>query len=345
MRNRRHTLLWMKDLIEHMSRCHDQLEMTNDGETQSFLADALIGDLNECQKLCEQLRSGQSRQSRSHRTCRIVTHAPRAISRSPPLIDRPRPSEQHQAPRPVFHQTTDFGHAGLAPCRRASYLADRTNYGRIDSLSPPEIPGMNVSEVATVARFTVDCLDVLVYENRALAGRAAAQAVAASIAARQRRSGTARVVFAAAPSQDEFMAGLVADKNVDWTRVVAFHMDEYLGVDADHPASFRRYLQEHLFRLVGLKRQSVAADPGRTDRSAAADLPRVRRSAAEQSRPTSSVRASARMGTSHSTTPRLPIFSIPCSSRWSGSTQPAAHSRSMTAASPNRTTFRLMPTP
>ncbi len=65
MRNRRHTLLWMKDLIEHMSRCHDQLELTSEGETQSFLADALIGDLNECQKLCEQLRAGHARQGRS----------------------------------------------------------------------------------------------------------------------------------------------------------------------------------------------------------------------------------------------------------------------------------------
>jgi hypothetical protein len=65
MRDRRHTLLWMKDLIEHMSRCHDQLEFTSDGETQSFLADAMIGDLNECQKLCEQFRSIQSRQARS----------------------------------------------------------------------------------------------------------------------------------------------------------------------------------------------------------------------------------------------------------------------------------------
>jgi hypothetical protein len=55
----------MKDLIEHMSRCHDQLEITNDGETESFLADAMIGDLNECQKLCEQLRAGEPRQSRS----------------------------------------------------------------------------------------------------------------------------------------------------------------------------------------------------------------------------------------------------------------------------------------
>jgi hypothetical protein len=65
MRNRRHTLLWMKDLIEHMSQCHDQLEWASDGETQSFLADALIGDLNECQKLCEQLRPEPARPGRS----------------------------------------------------------------------------------------------------------------------------------------------------------------------------------------------------------------------------------------------------------------------------------------
>jgi hypothetical protein len=58
MRNRRHTLLWMKDLIEHMSRCHDQLQWTSDGATQTFLTDAMLGDLDQCQKLCEQLRTG-----------------------------------------------------------------------------------------------------------------------------------------------------------------------------------------------------------------------------------------------------------------------------------------------
>jgi hypothetical protein len=47
----------MKDLIDHMSRCHDQLEWTNDGATQFFLAEAMLGDLVECQRLCEQLRS------------------------------------------------------------------------------------------------------------------------------------------------------------------------------------------------------------------------------------------------------------------------------------------------
>jgi hypothetical protein len=48
----------MKDLIEHMSRCQDQLEWTHDRATQAFLAESLLGDLSECQKLCEQLRGG-----------------------------------------------------------------------------------------------------------------------------------------------------------------------------------------------------------------------------------------------------------------------------------------------
>ena len=69
-------------------------------------------------------------------------------------------------------------------------------------------------------------------------------------------------MFAAAPSQNEFLAGLVASKEIDWSRVVGFHMDEYLGLPADHPASFRRYLQEHLFRLVGLDQGQLRLIPG-----------------------------------------------------------------------------------
>jgi hypothetical protein len=66
MKNRHDTLLWMKDLLEHMSRCHDQLGWASDGETRSFLADALIGDLNQCQKLCEQIRTQEAAPVRSH---------------------------------------------------------------------------------------------------------------------------------------------------------------------------------------------------------------------------------------------------------------------------------------
>jgi hypothetical protein len=61
MSNRHSTMLWMKDLIEHMSTCHDQLQWAADGRTETFLTETLMGDLAECQRLCEQLRSGTSK--------------------------------------------------------------------------------------------------------------------------------------------------------------------------------------------------------------------------------------------------------------------------------------------
>ncbi len=126
---------------------------------------------------------------------------------------------------------------------------------------------MNSSEPTTIARFFVDSLEVVVFETRALAGRAAARSVAREIQARQEAAGRVNIVFAAAPSQNEFLAGLVAHKEIDWSRVVACHMDEYLGIGADHPASFRRYLQEHLFRLVALPEERLRLIPGeRTDK-------------------------------------------------------------------------------
>jgi glucosamine-6-phosphate deaminase len=124
-----------------------------------------------------------------------------------------------------------------------------------------------VTEPATVARFMVDSLDVLVFENRALAGRSAAVYVASKIAERARTAGDVNLIFAAAPSQNEVLAGLVADSSIDWSRVIALHMDEYLGLTDHHPASFRRYLQEHLFRLVPLSPDRLKLIAGeRTER-------------------------------------------------------------------------------
>jgi glucosamine-6-phosphate deaminase len=121
---------------------------------------------------------------------------------------------------------------------------------------------MSFSELPTIARFREDQLEVLVYESRALAGRAAAQGIVQAVRSRQRAQGIANIVFAAAPSQDEFLAGLVAANEIDWPRVNAFHMDEYLGIDADHRVSFRRYLQERLFLLVGLGPDRMRLIPG-----------------------------------------------------------------------------------
>jgi hypothetical protein len=59
MRNRHEKLLWMKDLLEHMNRCHEQLEWASDGPTTAFLTESLMVDLTECRRLCEELRPGQ----------------------------------------------------------------------------------------------------------------------------------------------------------------------------------------------------------------------------------------------------------------------------------------------
>lgn len=63
MGNRQRTLLWMKDLIEHMAQCHEQLQWASDGPSESFLTEALLTDLSECRRLCEQLRARPRKKS------------------------------------------------------------------------------------------------------------------------------------------------------------------------------------------------------------------------------------------------------------------------------------------
>ncbi len=57
IRNRHKTLLWMKDLLDHMHQCHEQLQWAADGQTEAFLAESLMVDLSECKRLCEQLKT------------------------------------------------------------------------------------------------------------------------------------------------------------------------------------------------------------------------------------------------------------------------------------------------
>lgn len=106
-------------------------------------------------------------------------------------------------------------------------------------------------------RLRADRLEVEIHPDRAALGRAAAETVAAYLRSLLNRQGGARVVFACAPSQDEFLAALVATSRspglgFDWSRVTAFHMDDYVGFAADHPQGFRRYLRTHLLDHVDL---------------------------------------------------------------------------------------------
>lgn len=113
-----------------------------------------------------------------------------------------------------------------------------------------------------ISTFRADALRVSVYRTRAEAGRAAADYVRMGIERFFLTSGTARIVFAAAPSQNEFLADLSSGNTVDWTRVVAFHMDEYLGLGANHASSFRSYLHHHIFKKTAISQDRLRLIPG-----------------------------------------------------------------------------------
>ena len=89
-----------------------------------------------------------------------------------------------------------------------------------------------------------------VYETRNEMGKSAAQEVAAAMKKYLKAKGKVVMVFAAAPSQNEFLAHLVRMRGIDWARVVCFHLDEYVDLPRNHPNTFEAYLREHLFDLV-----------------------------------------------------------------------------------------------
>ena len=100
--------------------------------------------------------------------------------------------------------------------------------------------------VSPVRTFRVDALEVRVYPDQPALAAAAAREAADCLRAALARRGEARAILASATSQIQFLAALTAAPDLDWSRVTLFHMDEYLGLPADHPASFRRFLREHV---------------------------------------------------------------------------------------------------
>ena len=89
-------------------------------------------------------------------------------------------------------------------------------------------------------------MDVIIECNKDQMGSRAADDAARRICAAIAERGEARVIFASAASQFEFIESLVAHKEIDWSKVRGFHLDEYVGLPDDHPASFRRFLRERL---------------------------------------------------------------------------------------------------
>jgi glucosamine-6-phosphate deaminase len=95
-------------------------------------------------------------------------------------------------------------------------------------------------------------MTIKVFSSKAALAQAAANQAAASIRDAIFERGQARIIAATGASQFEFLDALTKITEVDWKRVEMFHLDEYVGVSDQAPASFCRYLKERLIDKVGL---------------------------------------------------------------------------------------------
>lgn len=95
-----------------------------------------------------------------------------------------------------------------------------------------------------------DNLSVRIYDSRAAMGEAAAQDAILLLRKLLEEKERVRAIFAAAPSQNEFLSALCKAPAVDWNRITAFHMDEYVALAPDAPQGFGNFLRRALFDRV-----------------------------------------------------------------------------------------------
>lgn len=106
---------------------------------------------------------------------------------------------------------------------------------------------------------------ITIFENRNQMGIAAGKGIADKIRELQQTQNEINIMFAAAPSQNEVLAQLIAEEGICWDRVNGFHMDEYIGMNPGHPSSFVNYLTRVLFTQVPFRAvycmDGMAPDP------------------------------------------------------------------------------------
>lgn len=103
----------------------------------------------------------------------------------------------------------------------------------------------------------IDNLEYRVYDSRYNMGYAASKDVAFTIKKLLNEKDEISIIFAAAPSQNELLQFLVADKTIDFRRVNAFHMDEYVGLNSNAPQAFGQFLRDRLFDKVPFKSVNI----------------------------------------------------------------------------------------
>jgi glucosamine-6-phosphate deaminase len=115
-----------------------------------------------------------------------------------------------------------------------------------------------------------------VFNDKIALGKAAAEQAASAIRRAIAEHGQARIVAATAASQLEFLDALTKAAGIDWSKVEAFHLDEYIGLPVTHPGSFRKMLIEQLVRRTGITNYHLldgdAPDPAEVARGVGKQL-------------------------------------------------------------------------
>jgi glucosamine-6-phosphate deaminase len=101
-----------------------------------------------------------------------------------------------------------------------------------------------------VKQFEVGSMKLEIHENKKAAGEAAARSAAQALRQLDQTRDAIGVIFATGASQLEMLHALTSLPGLPWKKVHGFHLDEYVGIDENHPASFRRYLRENLTKRV-----------------------------------------------------------------------------------------------
>ena len=107
--------------------------------------------------------------------------------------------------------------------------------------------------MALLKELKCENLAVEIHDTRAAMGAAAAADCAAAMKKLLAEKAEINMIFAAAPSQNEFLDSLCAEEGLDWTRVNAYHMDEYVGLAADAPQGFGQFLKRGIFDRLPFK--------------------------------------------------------------------------------------------
>ena len=102
--------------------------------------------------------------------------------------------------------------------------------------------------------FQQDLLTVKMFPSIQQMGKCAATEVTNKICELLKEKAEINMIFAAAPSQNEFLSHLIHSKQIDWSRINAFHMDEYIGIHPEAPQSFGHFLRIRIFDKVPFKK-------------------------------------------------------------------------------------------